>query len=125
MKNQIPILAIVIMAILWPFSIVQAQYAIPSFDIELTVANTSFEEDESFMQTQNMEERQMVVEVEDDYPAQTTWAVVKIYSLDEQDELGPYTVYEGTDLRVTIDQREWGVEVLDFLTGCIISTWIE
>jgi len=125
MKNQIPILAIVIMAILWPFSIVQAQYAIPSFDIELTVANTSFEEDESFMQTQSMEERQIIIAVEDPNPNQTTWAVVKIYSLDEQDELGPYTVYEGANLRVTIDQREWGVEVLDFLTGCIISTWIE
>ena len=113
------------MAILWPFSILQAQYAIPSFDIELTVANTSFEEDESFMQTQNMEERQMVVEVEDDYPAQTTWAIVRIYSLDQQDVLGPYTVYEGANLRVTIDQREWGLEVLDFLSGCTISTWIE
>jgi len=52
MKNQIPILAIVIMAILWPFLNVQAQYAIPSFDVELTVANTTFEETESLMQTQ-------------------------------------------------------------------------
>jgi len=125
MKNLSAKLAIVITLLGVPFSFVQAQYAIPSFDIELTVANTSFEEDESFMQTQSMEERKLVVRVLDDNPNQTTWAVVMLYSLDGQDELGPYTVYEGANLRVTIDQREWGLEVLDFLTGCIISTWIE
>ena len=125
MKKPVHTLAIIFICLIVPFSIVRAQYAIPSFEVELEQENTTFEEDEVLLQLESMEERQMIVKVEDESPSQSTWAIVKIYSLDGLDELGPYTVNEGTLLYVTIDEREWGVKVIDFLSGCIISTWIE
>ena len=125
MKKPVHTLAIIFICLIVPFSIVRAQYAIPSFEVELEQENTTFEEDEVLLQLESMEERQMIVKVEDESPSQSTWAIVKIYSLDGLDELGPYTVNEGTLLYVPIDEREWGVRVIDFLPGCIISAWIE
>lgn len=128
MKKKESILAFLVLLILLPFSSLKAQYGIPSFSVELTEVNTTFEEDVSgnpFIRILSMEERQMVVDVEDENPNQTTWAIVYVYSIDGLDELGPYTVYEGTPLQVPVDDREWGVRVCDFLEGCELSAWIQ
>ena len=124
-KFCLPILILFTSLFILPEASLLAQYSIPSYDVELTQANTTFEEDGIILLSAGLEERQVIVEVEDDNPSQSTWAIVKVFSLDGQDELGPYTVNEGTQLRVTIDEREWGVKVISFLPGCIISTWIE
>lgn len=125
MNKHIILLAIVLVAAIVPGMQIQAQYTIPAYDVELINDNTTFEESEGLIQSQSLEERQIIIEVEDDKPNQTSWAQVRVYSLDGEDVLGPYTVTEGTQLRVPIDQREWGVIVIDFISGAIISTWIE
>jgi hypothetical protein len=124
MKNQIR-LSLVIILFFCSLSYAQAQYAIPSIEIELEQENTTFEEPQGLIRLLSAEERQMVVKVEDNDPAVATWAVVVIYSLDGEDELGPYTVTEGTILKETIDDHDWGVKVNSFRPGCVISAWIE
>lgn len=128
MKNQITILGFLIIGAFFPFSEAKAQYSIPAYDVLIVNVDTYFEEGSKssfyFVPTIR-EERQLIIKVEDNEPSETTWATVIVYSLDGFDELGPYTVYEGSPLPVTIDERDWGVRVLGCLTGCILSTWIE
>lgn len=122
------ILVVLFIGFCAPKAKAQIQYPIPSFDVELIQVNTSFEETSGLSNLSkpgSREERQLLVQASDDNPAQNSWAVVIIYSLDGQDQLGPYTVYEGATLSVAIDERQWGVKVMDFLPGCIVSVWIE
>jgi len=128
MKKHVSILVLLFIGIIYPFSNARAQYPIPSFKVTLEQVNTTFEEDSEndlFSKTVSREERQLVIEVVDDIPSQLSWAIVVVYSIDGLDELGPYTAYEGFPLRVDIDEREWGINVTDFLEGCTVSTWIE
>jgi len=129
MKALIPYCFIVVNGVFFPFVHMQAQYAIPSIDYELIQINTTFEENAGhlfLLNSSSREERHLIVSVNDDNnPEQTSWADILVYSLDRQDELGPFTVTEGTPANITIDDREWGFKVLDFLEGCTISTWIE
>ncbi len=128
MKKHVSILVLLFIGIIYPFSNARAQYPIPSFKVTLEQVNTTFEEDSEndlFSKTVSREERQLVIEVVDDIPSQLSWAIVVVYSIDGLDELGPYTTYEGFPLRVDIDEREWGINVTDFLEGCTVSTWIE
>jgi len=71
------------------------------------------------------EEKKVVIRVEDNEPSFTATAIIVVYSQDGQDELGPYTVTEGTLLKVNIDDREWGVRITDQSPGSDISWWIE
>lgn len=128
MKKHVSILVLLFIGIIYPFSNARAQYPIPSFKVTLEQVNTTFEEDSEndlFSKTITKEERQLVIEVVDDIPSQLSWAIVVVYSIDGLDELGPYTACEGFPLRVDIDEREWGINVTDFLEGCTVSTWIE
>jgi hypothetical protein len=56
--------------------------------------------------------------------ATSSIAIVYVYSLDMQDVLGPFTMYGGETLTVSIDSREWGVlvESDDHIT---VDVWIE
>lgn len=105
----------------------QEQYPIPSFNVELTGVNTTFEETEGvvLISPMTIAEKNIRIKVDDSNPQQTSWVTVMIYSLDGQDELGPYTVMEGFPLEVPIDDREWGVKVMNYLEGAVLSVWIE
>ena len=116
-----------------------AQNPIPSYNVPILVEPTTFEEGASstnFVVQSNHrtniiitncseEERKMVVKVIKPSQAEGASAVVYIYSLDEQDILGPFTVTHEAQLEQAIDEREWGVEVVSATEGCEISTWIE
>jgi hypothetical protein len=123
--NTLHRLSIVIVFFLFSVTVLQAQYTLPSFEAELEQENTTFEETQGLVRPFGMEERQLVVQVEDNQPTTNSWAIVTVYSLDGADELGPFTVTEGTLLYVAIDEREWGVNVSSYSIGCILSTWIE
>lgn len=74
----------------------------------------------------SMEERQIIVDVVDENSSVTASAVVVVYTLDAPaEELGPYTVYEGTPLRVDIDERTWDVRVNSSTPGSTVTWSIE
>lgn len=70
-------------------------------------------------------EKKMIVDVFDSNSTNTASAIVIIYSLDGMDELGPFDVYEGTPLNVDIDNREWGVQIVDQTLGSEVTWRIE
>lgn len=109
---------------LYPFSDLIAQYSIPSFNVELNQTNLSFIGDDEPV-INSAEERKINVEVEDGYVNQASFAVIYIYSIDGTTELGPYTISEGNTLEVTIDKRDWGLRVNDYLEDCELSVWID
>lgn len=138
MKNLLIILLAITTSIICTSEVI-AQYSIPAYDVEIVADPTTFEESTSqsgFTQTNHRKplsiqlpgsdgERQMKVGVVSKNGGGGATAVVYIYSLDEQDILGPFTVVEGTVLSQSIDEREWGVEVVSSSEGAEVSVWIE
>lgn len=127
MKKHVSILILVLGLFFVTISKAQAQYPIPSYQVELENTNTTFEDNDEveLLSPLNLEEIKLVIQVSDTLPAQASWVTVIVYSLDGQDELGPYTVTEGTPLEVIIDERLWGVRVTSYSEGAYISVWIE
>lgn len=127
MKKHLGLVLFVLGLFTASLSNAQEQYPIPSFNVELTGDNTTFEETEGLVLISPMTiaEKNIRIKVDDNNPQQTSWVTVIIYSLDGQDELGPYTVVEGTPLEVPVDEREWGVMVVNYLDGAILSVWKE
>jgi len=127
MKKYVSIIILVSGLLFVSLSKAQAQYPIPSYQVELAQENTTFEEDENveLFGPLSMEESQLIIEVGDLNPSQASWATVIVCSLDGLDVLGPYTVMEGTPLAVNIDNREWGVKVMNYLEGAVLSVWRE
>ncbi len=64
------------------------------------------------------------VKVNDNETTSTATAEVEIYSLDGVDVLGPYTVTEGEDLVVDIDEREWSVSTLQTSQNSEVTYWV-
>jgi len=124
MKKLILILSIILIALLYPFSDLIAQYSIPSFNVELNQTNLSFIADDEPV-INSAEERKMNVLVEDQQTTQSSSATFLIYSIDGTTELGPYSVSEGNTLEVTIDERDWGLRVSEYLEGCELSVWVD
>ncbi len=117
-----------------------AQFTIPSYNVEIVAEPTTFEESGNqvsvfsqinhrkplLIQTQNSdEERKIHVKVSSSDPEQSAYATVLIYSLDEEYVLGPFYVTDESILEQSIDNRDWGVEVVSASENCKISTWIE
>ncbi len=118
-----------------------AQYTIPSFNVPVVADPTSFEETGATnfsyganslvkfnhlkQKPSNREERKMKVQFERPPSKTTICATVLIYSVDGQTTLGPYPVVEGVVLEVTIDERDWGVKVVNAINDCELSVWIE
>lgn len=98
---------------------------------------TTFEEDVTdhsqpsstkpiFVQAPNSkEERKMNVQVSSSNPGQSATATIQIYSLDQENILGPFYVTDIAILEQGIDEREWGVQVLSSSENCKISIWID
>ena len=117
-----------------------AQYAIPSYNVKIVTEPTTFEESVNslsiiipnthrkpvFVQMQNSdEERKINVQVSSSTPGQSANATVQIYSLDEQDILGPFYVTDESILEQPIDNREWGIVIINSSENCKLSTWID
>jgi len=129
MKKQIYFLFVVMGLVFIPFITVQAQYTIPSYNVELNQISATFEEDQVLNPLVHYEgnraERKLNVDIKDNNPTQTASVTITVYSLDGLDVLGPFTVTEGTPFEVAIDDREWGVRVINHLQGAILSVWRE
>lgn len=104
-------------------------YSIPAYDVPVN-QNTSFQEPiQIFKKAPNgdRERRTAHVDVETQNPPlspSAIIAIVQLYSLDGQDVYGPYNVYENEILDVEVDEREWGVTVLQVMDESEMSVWI-
>ena len=88
--------------------------------LKLTLNNGELKQTTRF----TAEERKVHVIVDDIQPSTTASAEINIYSLDGIDVLGPYTLTEGEELVVEIDEREWGIDELSSTQNANISYWI-
>lgn len=123
MKKYVFITALIILTFA-PFLILKAQHHIPSIDVELSGSSITFEEGQE-PGTEVAERRKLKVKVADESPNTNASAIIVLYSLDDSDVMGPYTVNEGAEIAMDIDDREWGVEVLSYSTNSFLSVWIE
>ncbi len=117
-----------------------AQNPIPSFSVPVIADPTIFEEmddvktlneDLSGFLTPTLHERsamgkrKMLVKVERSESRESEWATITIYSLDGLTTLESYTVMEGVIYEASIDERLWGVKVINASSNAILSVWIE
>lgn len=125
MKNLVVtiIVAIFVMA---SFSQVQAQYAIPSFDVAV-VANTTFEDNSWTVNDQNgtREERKLKVRVNTSTSMQATWALVSVYKVGAPFQTQVILVEDGEDFEMNIYDGLWGVIIHDASQYCMLSVWDE
>jgi len=105
-------------------------YAIPAYDVPVT-QNTTFQEPVSIFKEKpgsDRERRTAHCDVETQTPPNSPNAVIAIvqfFSLDGQDVYGPYNVYENETLNVEIDDREWGMNVIQVMENSEMSVWTE
>ncbi len=71
------------------------------------------------------EERKIIIISKDENSTTQSWAEVEVFSIDGNDIIGPFTVYEGTPELIDIDEREWEVRVLNKSLGSTVSWNIE
>lgn len=104
-------------------------YSIPAYDVPVT-PNTTFQEPvHVFKKAPNAdrERRTAHVDVETQNPPTSPnaiIAIVNLYSLDGQDVYGPYNVYQNEVLDVEVDDREWGVTIIQVMEDSDMSVWI-
>lgn len=104
-------------------------YSIPAYNVPVT-QNTTFQQSiQIFKERPNGDRARKTaqVDVETQNPPSSpnsAIAVVQLYSLDGQDVYGPYNVYENETLEVEIDDRAWGVQVLEVMDDSEMSVWI-
>jgi len=117
-----------------------AQNPIPSFGVPVIADPTIFEEMDdaktlngnlsSFLtptlhERSAMGKRKMLVKVERSDSRELEWATITIYSLDGLTTHDPYTVMEGVIYEASIDERLWGVRVINASSNAKLSVWIE
>ena len=120
------LLMIVVLLIAGPF-FVNAQdikpYPIPSFNVQV-IGLAVFEENIQLSQKElSKGKRRMHVVVTAMTKKSPHVATVYIYSLDQQDILGPFLAYNGVEISEEIDEREWGVLVQSDIEVAV-DTWI-
>lgn len=117
-----------------------AQFPIPSYGVDVSMGTTTFEHgimsnsfllnDYSLKKTvdnvvMTAGEDKIKISVDKKDTGTPQWAIVYIYSIDGKDILGPYTVVEDETFSQVIDERDWGVKVVDSSIGCKLSVWNE
>ena len=117
-----------------------AQNPIPSFSVPVIADPTIFEEMgetkyvnmkqfglSTSIQKQpfNTGDKKILVKVDRRDLRELQWATVIIYSLDGLTTFGPYTVLEGTVCETVVDERSWGVRVINASSNAFLSVWIE
>lgn len=104
-------------------------YSIPAYNVPVN-QNTNFEQPLQIFYEDNNGERARKtahVEVETQNPPMSpnaVIAIVNLYSLDGQDVYGPFNLYENETLEVEVDDREWGVDVIQVMNDSEMSVWI-
>jgi len=103
-------------------------YSIPAYNVPVS-QNTIFQEINHFATDNNTsrERRTAHCDVDTSTPPSSPnaiIAVVQFFSLDGQDVYGPYNVYEDETLDVDIDDRQWGVTILEVMNESEMSVWI-
>ncbi|HEY9113060.1 MAG TPA: hypothetical protein VIN10_00080 [Bacteroidales bacterium] len=104
-------------------------YSIPAYDVPVS-QNTNFQEPIQVFKKNpkgDRARRTAQVDVETQNPPTSpnaVIAIVELYSLDGQDVYGPYSVYENEILNVEVDEREWGVTVIQVMENSEMSVWI-
>ena len=122
MKNLVVtvIVAIIVMA---SFSQVQAQYAIPSYDVSLNTSGITFEDNELIIPN-SREERKIFVEVEVNGRSQQKVVVfIKLYKLDGSMQTAPIRVEQGHVVEFLAGDEAWGVQVMRTAPNSKMSVW--
>ena len=101
-----------IFLVFWGVLSLKAQFPIPSYNIPVTHA-VNFEEstNKPIVKEATKGKRKIKVIVRSEESGGSCEATVWIYSLDQMDILGPFTVSCEELLSVEIDERDWGVLV--------------
>jgi len=139
MKKVLVTSFILLFAVLFS-SQISAQNPIPSYNVPVIADPTIFEEipdlkslsfeKSDFLtlackQPSNSEEKLILIKVEKKDSRELQWATVNIYSLDGLTTYGPFTVIEGTIFEISVDDRRWGVRVINASSNASLSVWIE
>lgn len=102
-------------------------YSIPAYDVPVT-QNTTFQQTNPFFEKNGNRARKTVhCDVETQNPPlspNAVIAIVQLYSLDGQDVTEPLNVYENETLEVEVDERNWGVTILQVIDNSTMSVWI-
>jgi len=123
MKNYLFVSIVTIFAIL-PFSNLEAQFAIPSYDVELIGSSITFEENQP-PQALIAEERKLKVRTTSENESDNAWNKITIRNKNTLINLGIFFVYEGSPFELNINDDEWEVIVLEYSTNAITSVWVE
>ena len=104
-------------------------YSIPAYNVPVN-QNTTFQELPSiFKEDPHGDRARKTVhcDVETQNPPSSqnaVIAVVQLYSLDGQQIVGPFNVYEDETLDVDVDDLEWGVTILEVMDNSTMSVWV-
>jgi hypothetical protein len=122
--KKIIIISIIALVAFLPFKKANAQYTIPSYDVQVT-ANTTFEDSGFTSQDEDREERWLTVEVEDEHRGgdEYAWSVITIYPLGGGFSMGPFLVLQDMPFQMNLNDEDWGVKVIIASEDCKMSVW--
>ncbi len=134
MKKTIMTLLVVIAAITLTNNL-SAQYSIPSYNVPVVADPTTFEEIQRTtvsynnpvsQQLGNRGRRKLIIKVKDNNSSSTATETINIYSLDGSFLFGPYTVSEGSNFEIDLDDDlDWGLCVLQATPDSEMDVWFE
>ena len=122
MKKQVLFSILFVVTFLFSANVF-AQYPIASYDKPVE-PGTYFTMTQSANPTMSAEKRKMVINSTNPNSASTGNTVTFIvFSLDMQDFRGPFTIEAGSSKIVEIDDRLWGLQVMDQTGSCLMSVF--
>jgi len=105
--------------------VAKAQNPIPSWNVAVnSVANFQESSSKSTCSNPLRGKRNMNIKARGAEGQSSCQATVWVYSLDEQDILGPYPIQCEETIIVEIDEREWGV-LVESEDHVYVDVWIE
>jgi len=121
--KKLVLIAIVALVAAVPFKKANAQFTIPAYNVQVT-ANTTFEDSGFSAQNQDREERILTVDVEDQHrSSDNAWVSIVLYKLNGNLSVGPFKVKEGKTFQMTLDDDDWGVQVMSASDDASMSVW--
>jgi len=124
MKKQVLFSVFFVVSIFFSANVF-AQYPISSFDTP-TAPGTYFTMSHATSPSMSAEKRKMVINTTDPGSAPTSgFTTFVVYSLDMQSFQGPYTIQIGSSKSISIDERQWGLVVIDQTGDCLMSVYTE
>ncbi len=103
-----------------------AQYPISSYDTPTEQGTYFTMTHGTTSPTMSAEKRKVNIETSDPGTSSAGSSVtIVVYSLDLQDYQGPFTIEVGTSKSIDIDDRDWGVVVIEQTGKCLMSVYTE